>query len=217
MNEAIKSIGGRLREIERDLEARLAESRKRFHYSIENGKAVFTNAARRRHAALKKSLRKSLAEAYLRNLIAAPFIYAVFFPIVVLDLFVSLYQAVCFRLWGIPRVNRSDYVIVDRHRLPYLNAIQKLNCAYCGYANGVMAYASEVASRTEQYWCPIKHALAVKRPHQRYAEFIDYGDANNLQARIDKQREKLRCDCDDAQPIKHTPICETPAPAPAGQ
>jgi hypothetical protein len=43
----------------------------------------------------------------------------------------------------------------DRRKLAYLNAIEKLNC---DYANGILTYAREIASRTEQFWCPIKHA-----------------------------------------------------------
>jgi hypothetical protein len=33
------------------------------------------------------------------------------------------------------------------------------------YANGVFAYVREVGSRTEQYWCPIKHARRVLGVH----------------------------------------------------
>lgn len=29
------------------------------------------------------------------------------------------------------------YVVFDRRHLAYLNAIEKLNCAYCEYGNGV--------------------------------------------------------------------------------
>ena len=46
---------------------------------------------------------------------------------------------------------RGQYIVIDRHRLKYLNAIEKLNCVYCGYGNGVIAYARDIAGRTEQY------------------------------------------------------------------
>ena len=95
-----------------------------------------------------------------------------------LDLFVAVYQTVCFPGYGIPRVHRSDYLAFDREQLAYLNAIEKLNCAYCAYANGVFAYVREVASRTKQYWCPIKHARRVLGVHARYGSFVDYGDAD---------------------------------------
>jgi hypothetical protein len=90
--------------------------------------------------------------------LTAPVIYAVIVPLVLLDLFVTIYQRVCFPVYGIPKVNRGDYLIFDRHHLAYLNALEKLNCAYCSYANGLIAYVREIAGRTEQYWCPIKHA-----------------------------------------------------------
>jgi hypothetical protein len=32
---------------------------------------------------------------------------------------------------------------IDRHRLGYLNVIEKANCVYCSYANGVVAYVRD--------------------------------------------------------------------------
>lgn len=111
-----------------------------------------------------------------RGLISAPFIYAMVIPVAFLDLTVSLYQAICFRLWKLPQVNRSKYVVIDRHRLSYLTGFQKLNCIYCGYANGVMAYARFIAGETERYWCPVKHYEDIPAPHQFYIEFAEFDD-----------------------------------------
>ncbi len=36
---------------------------------------------------------------------------------------------------------RGAHFTFDRHRLGYLNLIEKLNCDYCAYANGLFAYA----------------------------------------------------------------------------
>jgi hypothetical protein len=83
-------------------------------------------------------------------------------------------------------------VVIDRHHLHYLNILQKLNCVYCGYVNGVISWARELASVTEQYWCPIKHARKVRGSHTRYAQFIDYGDAEALAVRVVDLREELR-------------------------
>lgn len=90
--------------------------------------------------------------------LTAPVIYGLIVPFALLDLCVTVYQSVCFRAYGIPRVRRADFIRIDRHHLQYLNALQKLNCVYCGYCNGLIAYIAEVAGRTEAYWCPIKHA-----------------------------------------------------------
>jgi hypothetical protein len=123
-----------------------------------------------------------------RQLVSAPFVYGLIAPIALLDAAVTGYQAVCFPLWRMPRVRRSEHLIIDRQKLPYLNGAQKLNCFYCGYANGVLSYAREVASRTEQYWCPIKHSTEPPKPHPRYAAFVDYADAAGFAQRADMLR-----------------------------
>jgi hypothetical protein len=101
---------------------------------------------------------------------------------------VSIYHAVCFPVYRIPKVRRSDYIVIDRHALPYLNLIEKLNCVYCGYFNGLIAYVQEIAARTEQYWCPIKHARKVAALHSRYQHFLEYGDAQAYRDSIEKIR-----------------------------
>lgn len=122
--------------------------------------------------------------------LTAPFIYVLIVPFLLLDLLVSLYQFVCFPVYGIPRVRRQDHLVFDRHRLAYLNALEKLNCFYCAYGNGLISYLREVAARTEQYWCPIKHARRVSGAHSRYSHFLDYGDAEGYHDRL----EDVRCD-----------------------
>jgi hypothetical protein len=136
-------------------------------------------------------LARFLRTSPISRIISTPFVYALILPLALLDLCVNLYQAICFPLWGIARVPRSDFIVVDRHHLPYLNGIQKLNCIYCGYANGLIALTREIAGRTEQYWCPIKHASRVAAPHHRYRGFVDYGDATGYRDKIKTFREKL--------------------------
>src|SRR5688500_16133577 len=84
-----------------------------------------------------------------------PVIYALLIPFVLLDVGVQIYQWLIFPLLGITRVRRRDYFVLDRHRLPYLDVLQKANCLYCGYATGVLVFVREVTARTEQFWCPI--------------------------------------------------------------
>jgi hypothetical protein len=128
---------------------------------------------------------------FLRNIVAAPLIYGVAIPIILCDLGVSLYQAVCFRLWDVAQVRRGLFVRFDRHKLPYLNPLQKLNCFYCSYANGVFAYFVEVASKTEKYWCPIQEVAPPPSAHRRYASFLRYGDANDIDEQLARQRAEL--------------------------
>jgi len=67
--------------------------------------------------------------------LTAPLIYAMVVPFLLLDLGVTLYQRLCFPIYGIAKVRRSEYLIFDRARWPYLNVLERLSCAYCSYAN----------------------------------------------------------------------------------
>ena len=119
-----------------------------------------------------------------------PIIWICLVP-VFLDLSVTFYQIICFPIYGMPKVKRSEYIIIDRHSLQYLNIIEKLNCSYCGYFNGLIAYIQEIAARTEQYWCPIKHARKLAAIHSRYHKFLEYGDCKDYQERLAALRKDL--------------------------
>ncbi|MBU0758636.1 MAG: hypothetical protein KKF44_11310 [Nanoarchaeota archaeon] len=114
---------------------------------------------------------------YIRHFFTVPFIYMMVIPILVLDLCMEIYHQCTFRLCTIPLVKRSSYIRIDRHKLQYLRPFDKVNCAYCGYANGLAAYFVEIAGRTEKYWCGIRHKDekgAIMQPHQK--DFLEYGD-----------------------------------------
>jgi hypothetical protein len=128
------------------------------------------------------------------TVLTAPLICAMVIPFAFLDLSMTLYQAICFRVYGIPRVKRGDYIVFDRHRLAYLNAVEKFNCIYCSYGNGLIAYVQEIASRTEAYWCPIRHAQRIKTFMPRYAHFSDYGSAETYQEDLLRNRKTTQRD-----------------------
>ncbi|HEY5740855.1 MAG TPA: hypothetical protein VIW27_14090, partial [Gammaproteobacteria bacterium] len=143
------------------------------------------------HRSLARSLSAYFADSRLLHIVTAPLIYSCILPALLMDLVVTVYQAVCFRVYGIPRVERGDYIVIDRNQLQYLNAIEKMNCVYCGYFNGFIAYVGEIAARTEQYWCPIKHARKVAAMHSRYHKFIEYGDSEDYQNRLTALRREF--------------------------
>ena len=97
-----------------------------------------------------------------------------FFPALLMDISLSLYQAICFPLYNIPKVKRQDNIVFDRQYLDYLNIIEKFICAYCLYINGLFGYLQEIGERTEQFWCPIKHTKRINQLHSRYQKFIEY-------------------------------------------
>jgi hypothetical protein len=190
----IDSIREKIHALELELEAEFAKRRAGLGYGLERGRVEFEAEVKRRFQEMRTSLWRYLARARVLVVLTAPVIYSLIVPIVILDLWVSLYQAICFPVYAIPQVKRSQYLIFDRTGLPYLNALEKLNCAYCSYCNGVIAYVREVAGRTEQYWCPIKHAKRVIGVHARYAGFEEYGDGEHYHERLRQLRADLRSD-----------------------
>jgi hypothetical protein len=81
---------------------------------------------------------------------------------------------------------------LNRNTHQYLNLIEKINCAYCSYVNGLLAYLQEIAGRTEQFWCPIKHAKRIKTLHSRYQKFISYGDAQTYRSQVNSVRHDFK-------------------------
>ncbi|WP_281557548.1 hypothetical protein [Thalassomonas sp. RHCl1] len=192
MNEKYRRILMRMAELEEELLEELHKQEQRMREQIEDSKVIIQHKVEDVQQELKVHVLPWLLNCKIRNLASAPFIYAVAVPLFFLDICLCLYQLICFPLYGIPKVKRQKYFIFDRHRLDYLNVIEKFNCLYCGYANGVIAFAREIASRTEQYWCPIKHRRKRHQPHQRYGHFIDYGDGENYRRKAKHLREQLK-------------------------
>ena len=190
--DEIIQLAGSIRALERQLEVALAKRRIELNYKVHDGVIHFEQAVLARHRLLKARLLRYILGARPAMILSAPAIYALIIPIVLLDLFVAFYQTVCFPVYGIPRVRRSDYFAFDRERLAYLNLIEKINCGYCAYANGLLAYVREIASRTEEYWCPIKHARRVLGVHPRYGSFVDYGDGDAYRHDLERLRTEAR-------------------------
>ena len=196
MNMKISEIASRIAmlegELERQIELDIEEKRRKLQYTIEKGKITFASEASALHKKLHQGVVAFLWEAPVASLLVAPMIYSLTIPLVLLDLWVQLYQAVCFPVYGIAKVDRSRYVLLDRGHLQYLNWIERANCNYCGYANGLVAYAREIAARTEQYFCLIKHAFRCSGVHSHYDEFLDFGDAHAYKEELPKLRAELR-------------------------
>jgi hypothetical protein len=180
-----------MRGIQEQLEQFFEEARDRFRYTLEDGRVRFSREVQQIHRRYRVSSLRYLLDANLVNVLTAPVIYSMIFPLLILDICFTAYQHVCFRAYGVPRISRRDYLVNDRHKLAYLNTIEKVNCTYCGYANGVIAYAREIISRTEQYWCPIRHAHRFPGAHERYPRFFAYGDAEAYLQGVDAKRQEL--------------------------
>jgi hypothetical protein len=189
----LDALLNKMKLLEDELLVELQTKERQFCYEVRQRKVHFTAEATARHRKLVKKLSRYLAQARWMSIITTPAILSCIVPVVLLDLWTTAYQAICFPAYGIPKARRADYVVMDRNRLRYLNRIERINCVYCEYVNGVIAYVQEIAGRTEQHWCPIKHALRLKTMHSRYKHFIDYGDAEEYR----KHGEEVRRDFKD--------------------
>lgn len=183
MASTIDQLVEQIRSLQSELDAELAIRRADLNYSLRSGRVRFEHEVLRAHRVLQISLARYVFNASALHVITAPVIYSLILPFLLLDVFVTVYQAICFPVYGIEKVKRSDYLIFDRHHLAYLNLVEKINCAYCSYGNGLLAYAREIAGRTEQYWCPIKHAKRVIAAHESYDSFAEFGDAEAFRKR----------------------------------
>lgn len=180
MNDRIDKLLSKIRSLEAEIESELETRRHQFHYKIEKNRIKFESEVIKRHKEFRLGIGGFLRESGFVKVIFAPVIYIQILPLALLDLGVTLFQFFIFSVYGISKVRRADYIVIDRHKLSYLNGIQKFNCIYCGYANGLLAYCREVAGRTEEYWCPIKHAWKTKGQHGRYVHFAEYGDVDGF-------------------------------------
>ncbi|MEB8386670.1 hypothetical protein OO012_05470 [Rhodobacteraceae bacterium KMM 6894] len=181
MTDKVASLVKRIRALEDELEEEYARRRSAFGYRTEQNRVVFKRDVLRRQQALKQRLTSYLVEARPLVVLTAPVIYSIIIPLVLLDVFVTIYHIICFPVYRIEKVRRADYITLDRRHLSYLNGLEKLNCMYCGYGNGLLAYVREIAARTEMHWCPIKHAKRMAGLHAHYPDFAEYGDAEGFQ------------------------------------
>jgi hypothetical protein len=192
MNSNISALWAKMRELQDELDNEMVRRREELRYSLHEKKVIFDQLVERQHLKYRAGLIGYVFNSRILVVLISPVIYSMIIPLVCVDLFFSVYQHLCFPIYKINTVNRSDYLIFDRKQLSYLNLIEKLNCIYCSYGNGVLAYAVEIAARTEQYWCPIKHARKLQHAHARYHRFVDYGDAEAYVNHLEKLRSQLR-------------------------
>lgn len=191
MNPKIDELLARIKALEGELESEFIARQADLRFRLENHRVHFEQEVLARHRQLKVGLLRYLAGASWRHMLSALVIYPMIVPIVLLDTGVSLYQALCFPLYRIEKVRRGDYFAFDREQLAYLFLIEKVNCTYCAYTIGLIAYVQEIVARTEQYWCPIKHARRVLGSHLRYAGFVDFGDAEAYRKELAALRKVL--------------------------
>jgi hypothetical protein len=191
MNDDIRRLLAQMAALEDELTTALHEQETKMFFQIKGKRIEFEQTIRQTHRRLKIGFFHWLVAYRPQNLITGPIIYGMIIPLLFFDLCITLYQATCFPIYQIAKVRRSDYIVIDRQHLEYLNFIEKFHCTYCAYGAGLIAYIAEIIARTEQYFCPIKHARKMLGTHARYAHFLEYGDAEDYEAKLEQYRVAL--------------------------
>lgn len=191
MNEKIRHLLDQMASLDDDLRNAIQEQEAQAVAQFNGKRVEFEASIRETHRRLKQGFFQWLVTNRPQNLITGPIIYSMIFPMLLLDLCVSFYQATCFPIYKIAKVHRRDYIVYDRQQLEYLNFIEKFHCTYCAYGNGLMAYVTEIVARTEEYFCPIKHAKKVLGAHSRYGRFMSFGEAEDYASKVESIRQKM--------------------------
>ena len=190
-NQRIQQLLGQIKALEDELHTAISEQQTTMFFQIKGKRVEFEQSIKKAHRRLRRNFFRWLVTDRPQNLITGPIIYSMIIPLVVTDVFITFYQLTCFPIYGIKKVRRANYIIFDRQHLSYLNFIEKFHCTYCAYGTGMIAYISEIVARTEQYFCPIKHARKILGTHSRYARFLDFGAAENYEAKLEEYRVSL--------------------------
>ena len=191
MNNRMRQLLDQIAALEDELHAAIAEQEGRLHYRIEGKRIVFEQAISEAHQKIKQGIFRWFLTVRPQNYLTMPIVYGMAVPLLLFDLSISFYQLTCFPIYRIAKVKRADYIVYDHHLLAYLNIIEKAHCLYCSYAVGLLVYAGEIVARTEQYFCPIKHARKVLAAHSRYDNFLPYGDEADFHCKLEEFRSAL--------------------------
>ena len=188
MSRRVDEIIREIKRLEEELKAEFKKKEEEFFYKIQDRKVKFKAEIIEDGKRMIESSISYLSSFNFLVILTIPFIWAMIIPAIITDIFVTIYQAVCFPIYKIPKVKRSDYIIIDRYNLFYLDKVERINCLYCEYFNGLLAYVREIAGRTEQFWCPIKHSRPLKDTHSRYYKFFDFGDYKMYRKELKRRR-----------------------------
>ncbi len=191
MNNRIHQIAEQIAALELELETAIQEHEQQLRYQIQGRCVVFEQAVHDAHQRVRLGWFRWFLTVRPQNYLTMPVIYGASIPLLLFDFAMTLYQWLCFPVYRIARVKRANYIVYDHQHLAYLNIIEKAHCLYCSYAVGMLAYAGEIIARTEQYFCPIKHARKVRAAHSRYESFLDYGESENFHGKLEAFRTEL--------------------------
>jgi len=191
MNDRIREMIDEIETMKKRLGEEIDREEAHVAFEVKNGSVRFDKEMMARQKKNMMHLWAWFREIPFIQLLSAPIVYMMVLPAILLDIMLFIYTNVVSRVFKIKFRKRSDYIVFDRQYLGYLNVVEKFNCLYCAYFNGLMQYASAVAGRTELYFCPLKHAKKIAHAHEFYSRFLPYGDGDEYQKKLKELRKEV--------------------------
>jgi hypothetical protein len=104
-----EDLARQIKTLEKELQAALEGKEQEFRYRWANGKAVFEKEVLSEQRKFKAGLLSYLAHSRISTVLTAPVVYLGIVPFALLDLFLAVYQMVCFPAYGMLTVKRGDF------------------------------------------------------------------------------------------------------------
>ena len=103
----IENIIEEIKKLENDLLEEMQRKEGDFFYKVKGKKIFFEEEAKKYQETFIIKAGEYISKASLANLLTVPFIWSCIIPALLLDLSVSLYQFICFKIYNIPKVKRE--------------------------------------------------------------------------------------------------------------
>jgi len=96
MPTQIEVLLDKMRDLEDELVDELQKQQEQFSYEILKRRVYFEEKVIIRHKEYAKQLFNYIADAKLKHILSVPFIWICIVPVALMDITISLYQAICF-------------------------------------------------------------------------------------------------------------------------
>jgi len=107
MDNRIEEIAAQIKILEDELMLELRKKQDEFFYTLEDKKVKFQeNVIKEGRSKIISSIRY-LSSFPVLAVFTIPFIWSMMLPALLVDIFVTIYQSVCFPIYKIPKVKRK--------------------------------------------------------------------------------------------------------------
>jgi hypothetical protein len=167
MTSQLAVLMEKMRSVEAEIEAELAKRQEALRFRFESDRIVFEEEAQRIHRAIKTRISRYLLDANPLIVLTAPVIYSVLIPILLLDIFVIAYEAICFNRLMTGR--RRAHLLQERFDLA-----QRRGFAVC------FTQLAVPSPRSPPYWMLLTP--------QSGASFLDLLNASTVPCQVPRDR-----------------------------